>query len=578
MRSARIGILGILGLAAGMMACPFTTSGTGTPFGGTGGSGGAGGATGTTASVSTGPPPTVCKPGTTQPCYEGLAGTTDAGAPCAAGTETCEPSGLGWGACLGAVMPVPDNCADGLNLHCDNPKRTCTGTPGSGSVTFGEPGDDAALGVAVDAMSNAVVGGLFHGTLDFGSGPMVSVPTGDNGADGFVAKIDPTGSVLWALDVGGPGDDQVTSVAVDASGDVFVTGTYAHAVAFDPAMGPGMFVAKLDASTGIVVWGHAYPAPTIVPGGIAVGGTTPHVAVAGYFSGMFPVPGAPPPLMAKGATDGFVLDLTAAGAFVWIKQVSDTGPGPQAEALYGVAINPAGSVLVTGEGAGAVEFGDGMATALPGNGEGLALAKYGQATGTISWKALYGATQFATGAAVTTDTGGNVYVTGNFTGTLTLGNPPLNGSTGAPSLFVAQFAPDGNTGWSTALAAPSGGSGSSNGFGVACDTYSVVVAGDFTGQIAAGSATLASASGNDVLVAKLDLGTGGLLWAQQLGSSSDNEARGVAMDPTVQDPLGKSVAVGWFSAPISFGTTADGGTAPIASQGGKDVFVVRLAP
>ena len=583
MQRARLGILGLLGLSTGLMACPFASNGLGTPFGNAGGSGGAGLATTSSSQASTGgsgPATMVCTPGATQPCYDGLVGTTDAGAPCSAGKETCEQNGLGWGACLDAVMPAADNCASGNNLHCDNPPRTCTGTL-AGGVTAGEPGTDQGLSVAVDLNSNAIVGGFFHDTVDFGGGNKLSVPgmptNPDPGSDGFVAKITPAGTTVWAQDFGGMGDDQVNAVAVDPSGNVFVVGSYASSVAFAPgpaAKGPGMFLVKLG-PTGTFAWGQTYPGGTIVPEALAVA-PDGHLAVAGYFSGTCAF--SPPPAMplkAKGGSDGFVLEVDQAGTLAWIKQVSDSGGNPQSEVLYGVTIDPGNAVVVTGAGAGTVDFGNGAGVAVPGNGKGLALAKYAGSTGALAWEYLLGnGTDSAAGYAIAVDVGGNLYVTGAFQGALTLGTVNLVGPSGVSSSFVAQFGPSGMAGWSTAFAPPSGGSGSSQGYGLAVDTYSVVMAGEFSGQLAAASGMLTSLGSTDALVAKLNLTRGEVLWTQQLGGSGGNDAAiSVALDPTPQDPLGKSVVTGYFSGPISLG-----GTTPSTSQGSDDIFVARLAP
>jgi|GEM_PF-182215 len=59
----------------------------------------------------------VCIPGETIPCYEGPEGTEGVGE-CTGGTQTCLPSGLGYGACEGQVVPQPEICNDGLNNDC----------------------------------------------------------------------------------------------------------------------------------------------------------------------------------------------------------------------------------------------------------------------------------------------------------------------------------------------------------------------------------------------------------------------------------------------------------------------------
>ncbi len=135
------------------------------------------------------------------------------------------------------------------------------------------------------------------------------------------------------------GNDVITGVAVDAQGDVFIVGTYMTTVAVGvtPApMGPGMFFAELDSTTGAVMWGKAYPGDNIQPRGIAVG-TDGHLAIAGLFSGNFPLPAPSTKAMiatqGKNDFDGFVLGLDATGTFVWIKQIKEPRPAQRPGAL-----------------------------------------------------------------------------------------------------------------------------------------------------------------------------------------------------------------------------------------------------
>ena len=62
--------------------------------------------------------PCTCKPGETQPCYQGSPGTQNVG-PCKAGIQTCDANGTGWGACIGQVLPVFEICANGVDDDCD---------------------------------------------------------------------------------------------------------------------------------------------------------------------------------------------------------------------------------------------------------------------------------------------------------------------------------------------------------------------------------------------------------------------------------------------------------------------------
>lgn len=76
------------------------------------------------------------------------------------------------------------------------------------SRQFGATAADYALGVAADTSGVYVVG--------YTSGGLQGANAG--GEDAFVRKYDPNGNVLWTRQFGGSGQDQATSVAVDAAG------------------------------------------------------------------------------------------------------------------------------------------------------------------------------------------------------------------------------------------------------------------------------------------------------------------------------------------------------------------------
>ena len=88
---------------------------------------------------------------------------------------------------------------------------------------IGSAGPDAGRGVAVDAAGNVYTTGAFSGTLRLGGFTLVS--RGDQ--DLFVGKQDASGNWLWARSAGGAsGDDEGRDVAVDAAGNVYVTGIF----------------------------------------------------------------------------------------------------------------------------------------------------------------------------------------------------------------------------------------------------------------------------------------------------------------------------------------------------------------
>jgi hypothetical protein len=95
------------------------------------------------------------------------------------------------------------------------------------STYLGGEGDDSGQAIAVDSAGNAVIAGSTL-SLQFPttSGALSPSPLSSN-ANGvaFVTKIDPTGAnELYSSYVGGSGGDFAFAVALDSSGNIYVTG------------------------------------------------------------------------------------------------------------------------------------------------------------------------------------------------------------------------------------------------------------------------------------------------------------------------------------------------------------------
>ena len=90
-----------------------------------------------------------------------------------------------------------------------------------GATTTGATMRDVAA--TVDAQGNTYLTGSFTGTVRFGA---FSLTSADSYDDVYVAKRDAAGTYLWAVQGGGPGRQQAKALAVDAGGNVYVTGNF----------------------------------------------------------------------------------------------------------------------------------------------------------------------------------------------------------------------------------------------------------------------------------------------------------------------------------------------------------------
>ncbi|MDO7873163.1 T9SS type A sorting domain-containing protein [Hymenobacter sp. ASUV-10] len=91
----------------------------------------------------------------------------------------------------------------------------------------GGPGDELGASVAADGSGNAVLTGYFNNTISFPTSPAPTALTSAGAGDACVARFGAaTGTCTWAVRAGGSGIDEGSAVAVVASGDVLVAGTF----------------------------------------------------------------------------------------------------------------------------------------------------------------------------------------------------------------------------------------------------------------------------------------------------------------------------------------------------------------
>jgi hypothetical protein len=369
------------------------------------------------------------------------------------------------------------------------------------SRSFGGAGDQAATGVAVDPSGNVIVTGYFWNVLDLGA-PNTLVSQGNN--DIFVMKLDAaSGGHLWSKGFGDPTVQGGLGVAADASGNVLLTGYFGGAVSFGgaPVVGHGgtdVFVAKLDPS-GAHLWSKGFGDADGQEGtGVAVDASG-NIALTGYFASTVDFGGGAL-MSAPSVPSAYVAKLDPSGAHLWSRTAGAISPGSDSYGV-GVAAGASGNVIAGGKFVGTMDFGDGP---LVCQGSQAVFVVDHDTSGGHPWSRAFGgassdASTAASGVAV--DTFGNLLVAGSFSGSINFGGGPLASSSGSTSdVFLAKF--DGSDKHHI-CSQRFGMTGSNSAAGVAVDAASnVVVVGTFSEAIDFGGGPLMAGTGSDVFVAK----------------------------------------------------------------------------
>jgi len=155
------------------------------------------------------------------------------------------------------------------------------------STSVAGAGSDIGWSIATDAAGEIFVAGAFSGTASAGAHSAVSAGS----LDVFVARFSGSGAALWMRGAGGAGPDFGLGVSVSGS-DVYVTGSLMGAGTFGPfsvGTGNGLtpadgFLARLD-TTGSWVWAQKLVTGPGTDYGIAVAATSAGVWATGNFVG-----------------------------------------------------------------------------------------------------------------------------------------------------------------------------------------------------------------------------------------------------------------------------------------------------
>jgi hypothetical protein len=338
------------------------------------------------------------------------------------------------------------------------------------------------------------------------SGPsfVVGSTTLTNGSAGskqfFITKYSRTGQVIWASAAGGNDDDEGTSIAVDGTGNIYVCGNY--------------------------------ESPTITFGSsVLTNSSNP------------------------GQGDIFLVKYNSAGTVQWAKSI---GGGLQDDA-NGVAADASGNVCLTGSYSSlSLLFGNfgvvnsGLTDAF--------VAKY-NSSGVALWAKNIGGGQIDNGNDVAIDNNGNVYVTGDYNSTTIPTYSPSLTNAGGFDVFFAKYDASGSIIYGLKF----GGSGNESSTSIyAQGNGEYFICGYFeSASLVFGSTTLNNAVTRSMFLTKFNT-AGAPQWAQKANGSQNGFPRDLAGDAA------NIYMTGAFDqSSVTFGSSA------LSNGGSLDAFVVK---
>lgn len=141
----------------------------------------------------------------------------------------------------------------------------------------------------------------------------------------------------------------------------------------------------------------------------------------------------------------------------------------------------------------------------------------------FNWATAAGGIGNDVGTAIATDADGNIYVTGNISGSGYFGNQFVSGT--VFEVFLAKYSASGNIIWAKTY----GGLKNEKAFSISVTSNAVYLCGYFEGTANFGNTAITSVGGYDVFVMKTDL-NGNEIWTKQAGGVNDDIAYGIATD------------------------------------------------
>ncbi|MEI6764894.1 MAG: SBBP repeat-containing protein [Bacteroidota bacterium] len=427
------------------------------------------------------------------------------------------------------------------------------------STNAGYNSYDESLSIDYDHHGNCYVVGYYNTYI-------YNLPH-SNGPDGFIAKYNLAGTLIYTAAISDTGRERITNIAFDKLGNYYIVGTFdgpklelcneSFVNAANNAT--DIFIAKFD-STDQCIWArHAGGTDDEMPTGLAVD-SIGNCYITGSFNSPSISFGAFPLINSGGGnSDLFIAKYDSAGTALWAR--SADGTVGSAETSKSIAIDKTGNCYITGStNADSLWFDTFLLKKVTNF--NMYFAKFAP-DGSALWAIRSAGTGDSQGNTVTVDGESNCYLAGSFKNNITFGDTTLT-SAGYRDVFIVKYDADTNVQWARAA----GGSADDEGSVVATDKlgYSYLTGYFKSDSISFGTWPLANnGSGfSDIFITEYEP-NGTIAWAKSIGGATNDTPNDIAPDESRN-----------FIIAASFGSTAITiGDTTLYNAGTVDVLVAK---
>ncbi|MFH2095240.1 MAG: immunoglobulin domain-containing protein [Bacteroidota bacterium] len=211
-----------------------------------------------------------------------------------------------------------------------------------------------ANSMVMDANENLILTGYFQNVVDFEPNAGIYNLVSAGYYDIFVCKLDTTGQLIWAKQMGGIDEDRGINIITDAGNNIYITGVFEDTVDFDPSVGTynlvsvgsqDAFISKLDPD-GNFLYAKQIGSTDYDNGWMMAIDIINSLYITGVFYNTVDLDPGPGVSMHTplGDKDNYFLKLDSLGDYIWGGQIGGYG----GEYLWGMDIDSSGNIYTSG--------------------------------------------------------------------------------------------------------------------------------------------------------------------------------------------------------------------------------------